>query len=79
MQRQHWFDGRIDIEPERLVFIDEAWVATNLIRSHGRCLKGEQRRMGFLHGHFKITMLVAGLRMTGMIAPMVLEGPINGD
>ena len=35
--------------------------------------------MGFPHGHRKTTTLVAGLRMTGMIAPMVLDGPINGD
>lgn len=35
--------------------------------------------MGFPHGHRKTTTLVAGLRMTGMIPPMVLDGPINGD
>jgi transposase len=35
--------------------------------------------MGYPHGHRKTTTLVAGLRMTGMIAPMVLDGPINGD
>ncbi|MBW4331761.1 hypothetical protein KY084_12870 [Stakelama sp. CBK3Z-3] len=35
--------------------------------------------MGFPHGHRKTTTLVAGLRMTGMVAPMVLDGPINGD
>jgi transposase len=35
--------------------------------------------MGFPHGHRKTTTLVAGLRMSGMIAPMVLDGPINGD
>jgi len=35
--------------------------------------------MGFPHGHRKTTTLVAGLRLTGMIAPMVLDGPINGD
>jgi hypothetical protein len=29
--------------------------------------------MGFPHGHRKTTTLVAGLRMTGMVAPMVLE------
>jgi transposase len=32
-----------------------------------------------LHGHRKATTLVGGLRMSGMIAPMVLDGPINGD
>lgn len=35
--------------------------------------------MGFPHGRRKTTTLVAGLRMTGMIAPMVLDGPINGE
>jgi transposase len=30
-------------------------------------------------GRRKTTTLVAGLRMTGMVAPMVLDGPINGD
>ncbi len=35
--------------------------------------------MGFPHGHRKTTTLIAGLRTTGMVAPMVLDGPINGD
>jgi transposase len=50
-----------------------------MTRSHGRCARGEPLRMGFPHGHRKTTTLVAGLRMTGMVAPMVLDGPINGD
>jgi len=35
--------------------------------------------MGCPHGHRKTTTLVAGLRMTGMVAPIVLDGPVNGD
>ena len=50
-----------------------------MTRSHGRCARGERLRMGFPHGHRKTTTLVAGLRMNGMVAPMVLDGPINGD
>jgi len=50
-----------------------------MARSHDRCQRGERLRMGFPHGHRKTTTLVAGLRMTGMIAPMVLDRPINGD
>lgn len=61
------------------MFIDETWTATNMTRSHGRCAKGERLRMGFPHGHRKTATLVAGLRMTGMVALMVLNGPINGD
>ncbi len=78
-QRHEWFDGQLDLDPERLVFIDETWTATNMTRSHGRCTRGERLRMGFPHGHRKTTTLVAALRMTGMVAPMVLDGPINGD
>ena len=30
------------------------------------------------HGYWKTTTFVAGLRLSGMVAPMVLDGPING-
>lgn len=78
-QRRAWFEGQLDLVPERLIFIDETWTTTNMARSHGRCRRAKRLRMGFPHGHRKTTTLVAGLRMTGMVAPMVLDGPINGD
>jgi transposase len=78
-QRQRWFDDQLDLDPERLVFISKTSTATNMTRSHGRCPRGERLRMGFPHGHRKTTTLAAGLRMIGMVAPMVLDGPINGD
>jgi transposase len=78
-QRRAWFDAQPDLDPERLVFVDETWTATNMARSHGRCRRGERLRMGFPHGHRKTTTLVAGLRLSGIVAPMVLDGPINGD
>ena len=78
-RREAWFDGQLDLDPDRLVFIDETWTATNMARSHGRCRRGERLRMGVPHGHRKTTTLVAGLRTTGMVAPMTLDGPINGD
>ncbi|SFA69431.1 Transposase [Poseidonocella pacifica] len=78
-KRLDWFDGQFDLDPERLVFIDETWTATNMARSHGRCREGERLRMGFPHRHRKTTTLVAGLRKTGMVAPMTLDRPINGD
>ncbi len=78
-RRRAWFDAQPDLDPERLVFVDETWTATNMARSHGRCPRGARLRMGFPHGHRKTTTLVAGLRLSGMVAPMVLDGPINGD
>ncbi len=50
-----------------------------MARTHGRCTRGERLRMGFPHGHRKTTTLVAGLRNTGMVAPLVIDGPINGE
>jgi transposase len=59
------------------VFIDETWASTNMARRHGRAPRGERLRAGIPHGHWKTTTFVAGLRLTGMVAPMVLDGPIN--
>jgi transposase len=78
-RRQEWFEGQIDLDPERLVFIDETWASTSMSRLHGRTPKGERLRAGIPHGHWKTTTFVAGLRLTGMMATMVLDGPINRD
>jgi transposase len=78
-KRRAWFKAQPDLDPAKLVFIDETWTATNMARTHGRCARGERLRMGFPHDHRKTTTLVAGLRLEGMVAPMVLDGPINGD
>ena len=61
------------------MFIDETWASTNMARRYGRCRRGERLRAGVPHGHWKTTTFVAGLRNTGMVAPMVLDGPINRD
>lgn len=60
------------------MFIDETWASTKMARTRGRALRGERLRAAIPHGHWKTTTFVAGLRATGMVAPMVLDGPING-
>jgi len=49
-----------------------------MMRAHGRARRGQRLRMGLSHGHWKTTTFVAGLTRRGLIAPMVLDGPING-
>lgn len=44
-RRRDWFDGRLDLEPQHLVFIDETWASTNMARRHGRCAKAERLRV----------------------------------
>jgi transposase len=78
-RREDWFNNQLDLDPVRLVFIDETWASTNMARMRGRSKKGERLRAGIPHGHWKTTTFVAGLRLTGMVAPLVLDGPINRE
>ena len=76
-RRRAWFEAQPDLDPERLVFIDETWAKTNMTRSHGRAPRAERLRMGAPHGHGKTTTFVGALSLRGMIAPFVISGPIN--
>src|SRR6188508_755127 len=50
-----------------------------MARGYGRALHGQRLRAAVPHGHWKTTTFVAGLRLTGLMAPFVLDGPINRD
>ena len=78
MRRAEWREAQRDFDPDRLVFIDETWASTAMARIRGRAPRGERLRMAIPHGHWKTTTFVAGLRNSGVVAPMVLDGPING-
>ncbi|MDQ0438686.1 hypothetical protein QO014_003081 [Kaistia dalseonensis] len=76
-RREAWFEGQLDQDPEKLVFIDETWATANMPRRHGRCRRGERLRVGVPHGHWKTTTFVGALTLRGFIAPWVLDGAIN--
>jgi transposase len=78
-RRLAWFEGQPDLDPARLVFIDETWASTAMARLRGRAPSGERLRVGIPHGHWKTTTFVAGLRIDGMVSPFVLDGPINRE
>ena len=59
------------------MFIDETWASTNMARTRGRAPRGQRLRAVVPHGHWKTTTFVAGLRQDGIVAPFVLDGPIN--
>ena len=77
--REAWFEGQPDLDPARLVFLDETWTATNMARTRGRCARGARLGSPQPPGHWKTTPRVAGLRLSGIAAPFVLDGPINRD
>jgi transposase len=61
------------------VFIDETWATTNMTRRYGRAPRGQRLIAPVPHGHWKTSTFVAGLRTTGLTAPLVVDGAINGD
>lgn len=50
-----------------------------MARLRGRAPRGERLRAPLPHGHWKTTTFIGGLRLTGMDAPMVIDGPVNGE
>ena len=59
------------------MFIDETGASTKMARIRGRALRGQRCRAAVPHGHWKTTTFTGALRLGGMTAPMVLDGPMN--
>src|SRR5215813_4998182 len=76
--RRRWMRQQGMFAAARLVFIDETWTSTSMVRLRGRCRRGE-RLIGYARqGHWKVITFVAWLRERGMLAPFVLEGAMIG-
>ena len=76
--RVRWRAAQPEFDPARLVFVDETGASTKMARLYGRALRGERCVAAVPHGHWKTTTFVGGLRLSGMTAPMVIDGPMNG-
>src|ERR1700733_10571795 len=77
--RENWIDGQDVLAPERLIFIDESGLSTKMTRLRGWALKGERCRAAMPHGHWKTITFVGGLTLAGFVAPMLLDGPMDGE
>jgi hypothetical protein len=49
-----------------------------MVRTHGRALYGQRLIESVPHGHWYTTTVFMGLRSTGIVSPVVVDGPING-
>jgi transposase len=77
-RRCAWFEGQLDLDPEKLIFIDETAASTKMARLRGRAKRGQRCRASIPHGHWKTTTFTAGLRLSGLVVPMLLDGPMTG-
>jgi transposase len=67
------------MDVEKLVFIDETWTSTNLTRRYGRARKGKRCLGSAPYGHWETTTFVGALRHRQLSAPMVIDGPMDGE
>ena len=63
----------------RLIFLDETWTTTAMTRRYAWADVGARAFGHAPNGHWKTTTFLAGLTCEGLIAPFVLEGPINAE
>ena len=71
---QRWRQERPQMTPQQLIFLDETGAKTNMARLRGRSLAGQRLHASLPFGRWETTTLVAGLRLAGWMAPMVLDG-----
>lgn len=77
--RRAWHEAAPSWEIDKLVFLDETGASTNMARLYGRAPKG-QRCIGSIPlGHWETTTFVAALRHNALTAPMLTDGPMDGD
>lgn len=67
------------MDPASFVFLDETGVSTNMVQRYGWAPRGERLVGAAPYGHWRTTTFIAGLRSTGIIAPLVLDGPMTGE
>src|SRR5208282_1031214 len=78
--REEWTGVRqpkMQLEPHRLVFLDETGTTTKMTRLRGRCRKGQRLLAEAPFGHWKTQTFIAGLRCDALTAPFVIDAPMN--
>ncbi len=78
-RRAQWLRYRGDVDPKRLVFIDETWIKTNMAALRGWAPRGQRLKAKVPHRRWKTMTFLAALRHDRVEAPWLIDGPINGE
>ena len=79
LRRSQWREQARQIEPERLIFLDESGVTTEMTRRYGRARRGERVREGTPGGHWRTLTVLGAIRSSGWVAAMTIEAATDGD
>ena len=77
--RRRWIREQGLLDPARLVFVDETGVNTHMVRLYGHAPRGVRLVDRVPFGNWETITFVAALRHDKMVAPMVVDGPMNGE
>lgn len=77
--REAWRQKTRDLDPHRLVFLDESGAKTNMTRLYGRAFDGQRVVDATPHGHWCTTTMISSLRLDGSTAAMVIQSPTDTD
>ncbi len=77
-ERERWarYQGRV--APDCLIFVDETGAKTNMTRTRGWATRGEHLVAAIAFIRWSTMTFLAGLHTSGITAPGVFDGPING-
>jgi transposase len=77
--RRQWAATQLEIDPDRVVFLDETWAKTNMTRTYGRSERGARLRAKVPCSRWETTTFLGAMRATGFVAPLCVDGAINGQ
>jgi transposase len=77
--RAQWKINQPNLNPAKLVFVDETGASTKMARLYGRAKRGRRVVSRVPWGHWKTVTFVAGLRLDGFTAPFVVDCAMNGS
>lgn len=77
--RRQWAAAQLSIDPDRVVFIDETWAKTTMTRPYGRSPRGTRLPAKVPYSRWETTTFLGAMRSTGFVAPLCVEGAINGQ
>src|ERR1035438_5124284 len=78
-QRAQWWEQMGRIDAQRLIFLDESGVTTELTRRYGRAVGGARVQEGTPAGHWKTLTVLGAVSQLGWVAMMTIEAATDGE
>jgi len=78
-RREEFLERLQTIPPEKLIFLDESGVTTQMTRGYARASGGRRVHEATPAGHWKILTILSALSLGGLLATMTIEQATDGD